>query len=182
MIISSFSTVVLATLGTLNSVHGSVISARSVDGINDRGSSECRHADANNMELLQTAVDSIQPGTTYRAGEKIACASYYLGRAICAFLCNNDETFVSTCYASEKADLEQNDPDRLRWSPNARTTWGDVIGDLRYIGAKGCGTAPLLRGQDPDNPGKGYPNSSGCIKVNWVTDPCEKRAPELCDR
>ncbi|CAL8578127.1 hypothetical protein XPA_003928 [Xanthoria parietina] len=168
MIASLLSSVAFATLITLSAVHGSAVPAsssifaRKVHGINDRGDSRCVRYHQDNMERLQKATDLIEPDTVFYRGEKIACASYVTeGGAICAFLCDDDNSAFATVKPSNKSD----DIIRNGWVGDKKTNFGDIIGDLRYIGAKGCGTAPLNRTIND--------NDNGCMKVNYVTDPCE---------
>lgn len=184
MIASSLLSIAFAALITLTFVHGSaihaasLISARKVDGINNRGSSKCGRRDSEHMQQIQTAVDKIEPGTIFCGGEQLACASYDVGiehGAICAFLCNNAETAVKTIQKSYKDD----DAQRNEWSPVNKTTFGDIVGDLRYIGATGCGTAPLIRGVNATEETQNR-NDLGCITINYVNDPCGMPAGQLC--
>ena len=132
------------------------------------------------MAALQKAVDQIEPGTTFTAGEKVACAGYdpdclivnkpRFGEScggVCVSLCEN--TASATVGVSTKDD----DQRRNEISPNKKNTFGDVIGDLRWHGAKQCGTAPLNRDGSNDN-------SQGCLTVNYVTDVCNVRFQKPC--
>ena len=190
MIAPSLSSLTFAALVALSSVDASAIpasssispppsiSARGAGGINKDGSGLCPFQYVFTMPDLQKKVDKIAPGTTFVAGEKIACASYddeclrvnkpRFGEScggVCASLCEN------TASATVEFSTKSNDADRNAWVGDQKNTFGDVIGDLRWFGAKFCGTAPLVRDGSNDN-------SKGCITVNYVTDVCDV-APDL---
>ncbi|KAL8895671.1 MAG: hypothetical protein Q9207_008068 [Kuettlingeria erythrocarpa] len=186
MIASSLSNVAFSALVALSSIPlgnafptSSLISARTPGGINKEGSSQCVFQYVGTMPELQFKVDKIDVNTVFKAGEKIACASYddiclavnkpKFGDScsgICASLCEN--TPEATVGASTKSD----DAERNELSPTKKNTFGDVIGDLRWFGAQNCGTAPLNRTIND--------NSLGCITVNYVTDVCNVNPDTPC--
>ncbi|KAL8913514.1 MAG: hypothetical protein Q9171_001702 [Xanthocarpia ochracea] len=189
MIASSLSVAIITTLLTLNPVSGSVIpsSISSIfaregpGGINKAGSSQCFwEGRQGTIPALKFAINKIKVGTRFVAGEKIACASYDTAgvgfpdhnppfndksaSGICAFLC---EDYTPEWYVGNSTNGNNN-------------LFADVIGDLEWVGATDCGTAPLIRtGPNGETPG---PNdlSTGCISVNYVTDVCEAILGDPC--
>ncbi|KAL8994228.1 MAG: hypothetical protein Q9169_005744 [Polycauliona sp. 2 TL-2023] len=147
--------------------------SKKTDGINKEGSSNCFFkGTVNIINNLNKAVDLIANNTVFTAGEQIACiphgdCDFLSCDGFCASLCENTPT--ATSVTSYKAD----DEIRNILSPNAKTTFGDVIGDLRWNGAQICGTAPIVR--DGSNM-----NSKGCITVNYVTTHCQPFENGLC--
>ncbi|KAL8711935.1 MAG: hypothetical protein Q9220_003631 [cf. Caloplaca sp. 1 TL-2023] len=151
------------------SVIPAIFSPRGVSGINKDGSSQCAFAYVGTIPTLKDAVNKITIGTTFSAGEKIACASFKtlgdnitpepgvfggMPSGICAMLCQNTPSW--------KVDQPEMRPNI---NDNNKNSFGDVIGDLEWFGAKTCGTAPLVR--DGTNSLAG-----GCIQVDYVTDVC----------
>ncbi|KAL8998797.1 MAG: hypothetical protein Q9169_002247 [Polycauliona sp. 2 TL-2023] len=174
MVYSLLATIVVTAL--LNPVHAipthSNLFPREVtDGINDKGNIKCEHVGHNNvMDNIQKAVDLIKPGTEYTAGEQIACLDDF-----CASLCDNTPYYKVE--ASSKNDDEFRNMQQTNGQAHPKTNVGDVIGDLRYINAKVCGTAPIHREE-----GEGHnQNSRGCITVNYSSDICQRgRAIGVC--
>lgn len=196
MIASSISSVVFAALLALSSVHAIPASSsrltRRASGINKEGSIKCISGYVSTMPDLQQRVDLIDPETEFAPGEKIACTSYdaecfnnRFGEScsgICAFMCESN-TVNWKAGNSTKGD-PSDDPERDSWSKRnksgglVRTFFGDVIGDLRWFGAKNCGTAPLYRNGTTDEERNN--NSRGCMTVNYVTDVCRSGSYSAC--
>ena len=61
-----------------------------------------------------------------------------------------------------------------------QNNFSDVIGDLIWIGAEQCGTAPLIRtNEDGSTPGPDNLDT-GCITVNYVDNVCEAKDGDPC--
>ncbi|KAL8855563.1 MAG: hypothetical protein Q9178_007793 [Gyalolechia marmorata] len=180
MIASSLSVALVTALLTLSPVNGSVIpsSISSIfaregpGGINKDGSIRCFwDAKHGTMPSLKAAINKIKVGTKFVAGEKIACSGYPTrgpwpdhnppfndqnAPGFCAFLC---EDYTPEWTVGNSTNGNNN-------------LFADVIGDLEYVGAEQCGTAPLVRTW-PDGTTPGPDDlSTGCISVNFVSEVC----------
>ncbi|KAL8669756.1 MAG: hypothetical protein Q9168_005671 [Polycauliona sp. 1 TL-2023] len=138
------------------------------DGINDKGSSQYTlKGNTNVMSDIERAVDAIPVGIVYKTGQQIACYRIHAQcgfphcPGICAPICEN-----TAAQTVQKSTKDNDDEWRNALSGDVKTDFGDVIGDLRYIGAKVCGTAPVIRGRDRNK------NEDGCITVNYVANHC----------
>ncbi|KAI4256048.1 MAG: hypothetical protein LQ352_002280 [Teloschistes flavicans] len=143
---------IISAITQASSTGLSIGGCKDCTGINKKGYiPDCQSASPDTLADIRRQVDAIPIGTVFSPGQAIACGA--INTDICAALCKNTNTPSVTVVAA---------------TDGKGTNIGAVLGDLQFIGATTCGTAPLIRTKpDGSTPG---PNdlSTGCISVDKI--------------